>query len=118
LPALSIVFIITFLTPNPMSSISRLVLDLPWLRVATNRLQKEDSCNKFQTKSDDFHSSAAWESVMRIPRFPLIPILLGILPLLSPNTSSADITAPSEGGETLVLYKDYYALVIGESHPS
>ena len=53
---------------------------------------------------------------MRMSRFSLIPLLLGILLSFSPSVSLADITALSKGGQSLLLYKDYYALVIGVSN--
>ena len=53
---------------------------------------------------------------MRMSRFPLISLLVGILLSFSPSVSFADITAVSKGGQSLLLYKDYYALVIGVSN--
>ena len=53
---------------------------------------------------------------MRIARFFLIPVFVGIFLSFSPNYTAADITALSKGGQNLILYKDYYALVIGVSN--
>jgi len=53
---------------------------------------------------------------MRMSRFSLIPLLLGILVSFLPSVSLADIAALSKGGQSLLLYKDYYALVIGVSN--
>gem|GEM_PF-3215914 len=40
---------------------------------------------------------------MRMSRFSLIPVLLGIFLSFSPNVSAADITALSKGGQNLIL---------------
>ncbi len=53
---------------------------------------------------------------MKRSRFCLVPLLLAILLVFPPDLSVADITALSKGGQNLLLYKEYYALVIGVSH--
>lgn len=53
---------------------------------------------------------------MTMSRFSLIPVLLGIFLFFTPIVSAANITALSKGGQSLLLYKDYYALVIGVSN--
>jgi len=53
---------------------------------------------------------------MKRSRFSLVPLLLAILLFFPPDLSVADITALSKGGQNLLLYKEYYALVIGVSH--
>jgi len=53
---------------------------------------------------------------MRIPRFPLLSFLFGILLSFSPSVSFAEITTVSKGGHSLLLYRGYYALAIGVSN--
>ena len=67
-------------------------------------------------ESTKFYDSAPRESDMRMSWFSLIPVLLGILLLFSPGVSAVDIIVQSKKGQNLILYKDYYALVIGVSN--
>ena len=53
---------------------------------------------------------------MKRSRFSLVPLLLAILLFFPPDLSVADITARSKAGQNLILYKEYYALVVGVSN--